>query len=138
MKDSKMTYYRYLFLIAAAYDLVIGATFLFFHRPAFEVLGMAEALPEDPAYIALLGAFVMVIGVGYALVYRGDLTANLDLIMVGLLYKLAYSALAFYFYLFLTVPHILFVFAFGIADLLFFILMAECWTYLRKQMKMTV
>ncbi|NND69953.1 MAG: hypothetical protein HKN43_00075 [Rhodothermales bacterium] len=136
MKDSKIKYYRYLFLIAAVYDLLLGVVFLFFHKAAFRALGVSSALPDEPAYVALLGAFVIVIGIGYALVYRGNLTANMDLILVGLLYKLAYSAVGFYYYLFATVPHVLFVFIFGVADVLFFILMAECWMYLRNEQKL--
>ena len=38
------------------------------------------------------------IGIAYALIARGDLLRNADLILVGTLYKLAYAATAFYYW----------------------------------------
>ena len=132
MNLTKEKYYRGLFLISALYDCVLGIVFTFFPAPAFTALGIREKLPEFGGYVSLLGVFVFVIGVAYYLIYRGDLRQNLDLILVGALYKLSYCAVAFYYWLFATVPHLIFVALFGVADLVFFILMTECYAFLRK------
>jgi len=63
------------------------------------------------------------------------LRQNLDLILVGALYKLAYSAAVFYYWLFETVPHPIFVALFGVADLVFLVLMAECYLFVRKAVR---
>ncbi len=101
-------------------------------RRAFAALGISEKLPVFGGYLALLGAFVFVIGVAYALISRGDLLRNADLIFIGALYKLAYSATAFYYWAAGSLPHVVFGALFGVVDAIFFVLMAECWLGLRK------
>jgi hypothetical protein len=83
----------------------------------------------------LLGVFVLVIGVAYFLISRGDLRRNVDLILVGTLYKLAYSATAFYYWVAGGLPHIAFAALFGVADAIFFVLMVECYWFLKKENK---
>jgi formate/nitrite transporter FocA (FNT family) len=132
MSPQRERYYRVVFLLAAVYDLVLGTIFTFFHTWAFELLDIAD---EDPGsgYVPLIGAFLFVIGVAYFLIYRGDLVRNVDLIAVGTLYKLAYSAIAFWFWIVIDdVPHILFPALFGVVDLLMFVAMAECWLTVRR------
>jgi len=135
MKPAKEKYYRSLFTIAAFYDLLLGLTFTFFPARAFSALGISEKLPAFGGYITLLGVFVLVIGIAYALVSRGDLRHNADLIFVGTLYKLAYAATAFYYWATGGLPHIAFAALFGVADAVFFILMAECWLSLKREVK---
>jgi hypothetical protein len=135
MKPAKERYYRGLFIIAAFYDLLLGVTFTFFPGRAFAALGISEKLPAFGGYVTLLGAFVLVIGIAYALISRGDLRCNADLILVGTLYKLAYSATAFYYWAAGSLPHIAFAALFGVADAVFFLLMAECWLCLRRESK---
>jgi hypothetical protein len=135
MKPAKEKYYRSLFTIAAFYDLLLGLTFIFFPARAFAALGISEKLPAFGGYITLLGAFVLVIGIAYALISRGDLRYNADLIFVGALYKLAYSATAFYYWSAGNIPHVIFVALFGVADAVFFVLMAECWLCLKREIK---
>ena len=72
------------------------------------------------------------LGIGYFLIYRGDLARNRDLIAVGALYKLAYTGVGLCIAVLDEVPHIIFLIAFGIADAIFLVLMAECWFYLRS------
>ena len=91
-------FYRKLFLVAAIYDIVLGIVFTFFYKAAFAVLGIAHKLPDFGGYVSLIGAFLLVIGIAYWLIYQGDLIQNRDLILVGALYKLAYSAIAFFYY----------------------------------------
>lgn len=132
MNRTREKYYRGLFLISALYDVILGIVFTFFQTRAFGALGIREKLPEYGGYISLLGAFVFVIGVAYYLISRSDLRQNLDLILIGVLYKLAYCATVFYYALIGNVPHLIFVALFGVADLIFFFLMAECYIFLRK------
>ena len=133
MKPAKEKYYRGLFTIAAFYDLLLGATFTFFPARAFAAMGISEKLPAFGGYVTLLGAFVLVIGIAYALISRGDLLRNADLILIGTLYKLAYSATAFYYWAAGSLPHVAFAALFGVADAVFFVLMAECYWFLRAK-----
>ena len=135
MNPTREKYYRSLFAIAAVYDVLLGLTFSFFPARAFAALGISEKLPAFGGYLALLGAFVLVIGVAYFLIARGDLRRNADLILVGALYKLAYSATAFYYWSQGNLPHIAFATLFGVGDAVFFILMAECFWFLKSEAK---
>ena len=76
--------------------MVLGITFTFFPTRVFAMLGISEKLPAFGGYLTLLGAFVLVLGIAYFLIARGDLRRNADLILIGALYKLAYAATAFY------------------------------------------
>jgi uncharacterized membrane protein HdeD (DUF308 family) len=135
MNPTKEKYYRSLFFIAAVYDLLLGVTFTFFPARAYAALGISEKLPTFGGYLTLLGVFVLVIGVAYFLIARGDLRRNTDLILVGTLYKLAYSGTAFYYWSQGNLPHIAFAALFGVADAVFFFLMAECYRSLRREAK---
>ena len=135
MSPAKEKYYRSLFLIAAVYDVLLGIAFTFFPARAFDALGIREKLPAFGGYLSLLGAFVLLIGFAYFLISRGDLRRNLDLILVGTLYKLAYSATTFYYWSQGNLPHIAFAALFGVADAVFFVLMAECWLFLKREIK---
>ena len=135
MKTAKEKYYRSLFTVAAFYDLVLGLAFTFFPARIFAALGISDKLPAFGGYLTLLGAFVLVIGIAYALIARGDLLRNADLILVGTLYKLAYAAAAFYYWWAGGLPHVAFAAVFGVADVIFFVLMAECYFTLNRETK---
>jgi hypothetical protein len=132
MNPKREKYYRLLFLVSAIYDIVLGIVFIFFSSWAFALLGIKEKLPDFGGYLSLIGAFLLVIGIAYFLIYRGNLEKNHDLITIGVLYKLAYCTIAFVYLAMGPIPHHLFVTLFGIADLIFFILMLEFRLYLRK------
>ena len=129
MGDARMRWYKGLFVTAAVYDTVLGIVFLFFGRWAFDALDIAEKYPEG-GFLPLIGAFVLVLGIGYFLVWSGDLWKNRDLVTVGALYKLAYTGVGLFVALTGEVPHALFLWGFGVADGLFFLLMLECVVYL--------
>jgi len=133
MTSGKERYYRNLFRVAAVYDLVLGIAFVLFPTRIFAALGVAERLPEFRGYVTLLGAFVFVIGVGYYLVSRSELRRNADLVFVGALYKLVYCATAFHYWFSGELPHLVFGALFGVVDLIFFILMAECYWSVRRE-----
>lgn len=130
MARSRERWYRGLFVTSGVYDVVLGVVFLFFGGWAFDLLGIRDTMPPG-GYVPLLGAFLLVIGIGYFLVARGDLWRNVDLIAVGTLYKLAYSAVAFFFWAKGEVPHIVFPALFGVVDAVFFVLILECYWYVR-------
>jgi hypothetical protein len=132
MSESRLKYYKALFLIAAIYDIFLGIVFLFFFKFAFDLLGIPEYLPEFGGYISLIGAFLFVIGIAYYLIFRGDLNRNRDLIKVGALYKFAYCAITFYYLVIGQIPHMIFVGLFGVIDLIMFILIVECLIFLNK------
>ena len=135
MKPAKEKFYRGLFTIAAFYDLVLGLAFTFFPARVFTALNISDKLPAFGGYVTLLGAFVLVIGVAYALISRGDLRRNADLILIGTLYKLACAATAFYYWAAGSLPHVAFGALFGVADVIFFVVMAECWLCLMRESK---
>ena len=84
---------RTLFVVAAAYDLVLGIAFFFAYGPIFTTL--AIPIPPNTSYIHITAAFVFVQGVGYWLVAR-DLARNHDLVRLGVIYKGIYVAVAVY------------------------------------------
>ncbi len=131
MSGSRKQYYRGLFATAAIYDLVLGVVFLFFGRWAFDVLDIEEKYPEG-GFLELIGGFVLVLGIGYYLIWRSDLWRNRDLVAIGALYKLAYTGVGLWIAVFGEVPHMLFLWAFGVADAVFLVLMVECWVYLHR------
>ena len=133
MIASRERFYKGLFLVAAIYDIFLGIIFTFFSKFVFKLLNISEKLPEFGGYLSLIGAFLFVIGIAYLLIFLGDLQRNRDLISVGALYKLAYCAIAFYYFAIGNVPHIIFLSLFGVADLVFFILMVECRLFLGKK-----
>ena len=135
MNPAREKYYRGLFYLAAIYDVLLGITFTFFPARAFAVLRISDKLPAFGGYLTLLGAFVLVIGVAYFLIARGDLRQNADLILVGTLYKLAYAGTAFYYWSQGSLPHVVFAALFGVTDTVFFVLMAECYWALEKKIK---
>ncbi len=116
--------------------MLLGITFTFFPARAFAALDISDKLPAFGGYVTLLGAFVLVIGVAYALIARGDLRRNADLILIGTLYKLAYAATAFYYWAAGSLPHVAFGALFGVADVVFFVLMAECYFTLKRAAKL--
>lgn len=131
MTTTRETYYRSLYWVAAAYDIVLGVTFLFFYDQIARALEFEAELPEYGGYASLIAAFVFVIGIGYVFVARGDLVRNIDLIAVGTIYKLAYTLVAVYYLARDDYPHAIFV-GFGVADFVFLVLMAECWWFVRR------
>lgn len=112
-----MNGYRTLFLVAAIYDLALGAVFFLLYGPTFELLGIA--LPNNTSYIHLTAAFVFVQGLGYWFVYQAPI-ANRGIAKIGVSYKFAFAALSIYYFLIDELLHPAFL-AFGIADLGFLV-----------------
>lgn len=87
-------FFKAVFLVAALYDLVLGAVFFFLYRPLFDAFGID--LPNNTSYIHLTAGYVFVQGVGYWFVYR-NMMRNVDLVKLGIVYKIIYSGVAVYY-----------------------------------------
>lgn len=122
--------YQGLFLVAAVLGILVGFVLTFFAGPLYEVLDIADEMPAG-GYVQFIGASFLILGIGYALVFEGDFWRNRDLILVGTLFKLALSAVAITFWVMGDLPHIAFG-VLGIVDACLFVLMLECWIYLRR------
>ncbi len=109
--------WRTFFLVAALYDLVLGAVFVVVGEPILTAIGMA--LPPHIAYVQLVAVFIFVQGLSYWLAYR-DPFANLGLVRVGVAYKAAYSGLALYYLVIGQLPSVFFI-PWAVVDLLFLI-----------------
>ncbi len=109
--------YRNLFLIAALYDFILGFVFFvflgFFFKDIFKI-----PLPNYPAFFQAAAAFVFVMGVGFYFVYL-NMHRNIDIVKLGIVFKLVYTGLAFYYVFIEKFPWIFSLF--GFLDLIFIV-----------------
>ena len=127
MVAGKDPFFKGLFLVAAVYDLVLGLLFFFFYRTVYAFFNIT--LPPYPMYLQMAAAFVMAMGVGYYFVYR-NLYRNIDLVKLGIVYKIVYAGLTSYFY-FSDLAHVTF-FYFAVLDGLFAALFVWFLLYAKK------
>jgi hypothetical protein len=80
---------RPLFVVAALYDFVLGAAFLLAWPAIYARFGIAP--PNHAGYIQFGAAVIAIFGIGFWFVSRAP-ERNRDLIKLGVLLKLAYSA----------------------------------------------
>jgi hypothetical protein len=85
----KREWIRPLFVVAAAYDFILGVLFLLAYPAVYERFGVA--LPNHPGYIQFAAAVVAIFGVGFWFVSRAP-ERNRDIIKLGILLKVAYSS----------------------------------------------
>jgi hypothetical protein len=109
--------WRTFFLVAALYDLALGAVFFVFGEQILDAIGME--LPPHIAYIQLAAVFIFVQGLSYWFIYR-DPPANLGLVRVGVVYKAAYAGLALYYLVVGLLPSLFFI-PWAIIDLAFMV-----------------
>lgn len=116
------------FLISSIYDLGLGILFLLFYKPVFNFLSIT--IPSHPEYLQMSAAFVAVLGIGYFFIYK-NIARNRDLWKLGILYKITYFLLIFYYYFILSTANIVFLY-FAFVDVifvtLFFILYSKVYT----------
>jgi hypothetical protein len=127
MVGKKDGFYKKLFLIAAIYDLFLGIIFLTLYKPIYSYLNIA--LPTYPMYLQLSAAFVIAIGMAYYYIYK-NLYRNIDLVKLGIIYKVIYTSLAAYYY-FVGVAHTIFLW-FAIFDIVFLIFFIRFLSYVKK------
>ncbi|MDO8577663.1 MAG: hypothetical protein Q7R50_00585 [Dehalococcoidales bacterium] len=109
--------YRNLFLIAALYDFILGLVFFVFLPFFFENVFKIPA-PNYPGFYQAAAAFVFVMGVGFYFVYR-NMYQNADIVKLGIVFKVVYATLAFYYVFFQDMPVIFSIF--GALDIIFIV-----------------
>lgn len=119
--DSALAKFESFFKVAAIYDLVLGAAFLLAYVPVFRYLSIPA--PENPSYLHLAAGFVFVQGAGFWFVARNP-GRNVDLVKVGVMFKLMYVFVAGYALITNQLPHMVFAW-FGLFDLAFAIMFAR-------------
>ena len=114
---SKEKSYRYLFLIAALYDFILGFIFFLFTGYIFDhILNLSS--PIYPAFYQASAAFVFVMGIGFYFVYL-NMYRNIDIVKIGIAFKTVYTGLAFYYVFVENMPWIYSVF--GFLDIIFIV-----------------
>lgn len=86
----KREWIRPLFLVAAAYDLVLGLAFVVAFKPVMTAFNIE--LPNHDAYVQLPAAMIAIFGIGFWFVARAP-ERNRDIIKLGIMLKLAYSGI---------------------------------------------
>jgi len=81
---------RPFFLVAAAYDILLGLVFLLAFRQIYTAFGVT--LPNHDAYVLFSAALITVFGIGFYYVAR-DPERNRDIIKLGVLLKLSYAGI---------------------------------------------
>jgi hypothetical protein len=109
--------WRPFFLVAALYDIILGAVFVVASEPILKAIGMT--LPPHIAYIQLAAVFIFVQGLSYWLAFR-DPFANLGIVRVGVAYKVAYAGLVLYYLVIGQLPSVFFI-PWAVFDLVFLV-----------------
>jgi len=109
--------YRNLFLVAALYDFVLGFSFFLFWPFIFDHI-LKIPYPNYPAFYQAAAAFIFNMGIGFYFVYR-NMYRNIDIVKVGIYFKLFYTGLAFFYVFVEKMPWILALF--GFLDLIFIV-----------------
>ena len=100
-RTSAISGWRLFFLVACLYDVLLGLGFLVAGEAILSAIDMP--LPPDIAYIQLAAIFILIQGLSYWFPFRDPL-GNLGIVKVGVMYKLGYAGLAFYYLALDTLP----------------------------------
>ena len=92
---------KWLFYIAALYDALLGAAFVFFWRAIFRHFAITP--PNHPGYVQFPGLLLLIFAWMFCRIAR-DPVANRGLIVYGIALKIAYSGLVFWYALTTGVP----------------------------------
>lgn len=84
----KREWIRPFFMLAAAYDFILGVLFLVAYPAVYAAFDVT--LPNHPAYIQFCAGVVAIFGIGFWYVARAP-ERNRDIIKLGVLLKLTYS-----------------------------------------------
>lgn len=115
-------FYRTVFVVGAAYDMILGAVFFLAWRPIFDALGVQP--PGNTSYLHIATAYIFVQGLSYWYVSR-NIVRNLDMVRVGIVYKIIYVGLAAYYLAIGQMLHAVFAW-FAVFDLVFLVLFIAC------------
>ena len=113
----KEKFYRNLFLAAALYDFILGFFFFVFWHFIFDHI-LKIPYPNYPAFYQAAAAFIFNMGIGFYFVYL-NMYRNIDIVKVGIFFKLFYTGLAFCYVFVKNMPWIFSIF--GFLDLIFIV-----------------
>ena len=105
------------FLVACLYDVILGVAFCLFFKSIYNMFEIP--LPNHDGYVQLSALHILVFGIGFFFVYR-DPVRNSPLILLGILMKLAFIAVALGHWILDTIPVIYIPFA--VVDVPFLVL----------------
>jgi len=111
-----------LFVVAALYDGLLGLLFLFSSNAAFEWFDVTP--PNHPGYVQFSAALLIVFTIMFARIAMNPV-ANRSLIPYGMLLKVSYCGVVFYYWFSTGIPDMWK--SFAIADLVFLALFV--WAY---------
>jgi hypothetical protein len=123
--------YRNLFLVAALYDFVLGFFFFLFWPFIFDHI-LKIPYPNYLAFYQAAAAFIFNMGIGFYFVYR-NMYRNIDIVKVGIYFKLFYTGLAFFYVFVEKMPWILALF--GFLDLIFIVFFVLFLRAVRKEVQ---
>lgn len=118
---------RPMFVVAALYDLGLGLAFLFGWPAIYQQFGVTP--PNHPGYVQFGAAVIAIFGIGFGMVARQP-ERNRDLIVLGILLKLAYASTVLSYWSRREIPAMWVPFAW--ADLVFLVLFAVALRSLAK------
>ncbi len=131
MKEKRIkgeAYYKILFLIAGFYDFVLGASFLFFYRPLFNLMNMS--IPSNPSYLTFSALVIMFFGI-FLFMISLDLRGTKRMIIFAIFIKFSYIITVVYYFLinssYVDFPFRLFAFF----DFIFMFLFLESLRFIR-------
>jgi hypothetical protein len=116
-----------IFLISALYDILLGIVFGIFYKAIYQNFGVE--LPNHSAYIQLSALYIFIFGIGFYLVYKNPMQ-NRQIILLGILMKLAFFVVAVGHLVFDTIPSIYIPFA--VLDIVFVLLFVPANSALKK------
>lgn len=117
MLGSQSAFWKPFFLVAALYDGILGVLFFVFYNPLFHALGIA--LPNNTSYIHITTAYIFVQGLSYWFVSRNPIR-NVDIVKIGIVYKVIYIGLALYYLAIGQLLHAVFAWL-GLSDFVFLV-----------------
>ena len=117
MKRSDWPGWKPFFLVAGLYDVLLGVAFFIFGEQILDWVGME--LPPHIAYIQLAAVFIAVQGLSYLLVWM-DPPRFVGLVIIGVVYKLAYSGLAAWYLIIGELPNDFFI-PWALVDIVFLV-----------------
>jgi hypothetical protein len=92
---------QWLFRVAAAYDGILGITFLLFWRRFYELFGVTP--PNHPGYVQFPALLLVLFGVMFLRISQNP-TARRELIAYGIGLKTSYCGLVFWYQLTTGLP----------------------------------
>ena len=105
-----------LFFVCGLYDTILGAAFLLFAKPLFQCLNLIP--PNQWSYLSFGAAVLIIFGIMFFQIAKNP-AANRNLIVYGMLLKIAYCGTVIGVALLATLPTIWAVF--GVLDFLFLV-----------------